>query len=206
MSRPRLSPSMTLAEFDHGYWYATELKRFADTLGTAGVSTLRKDELEVAIKRFLRTGAVARPRSRDPVPTRRSQPRDVDLGLDLRRRIARYTNDAATKSFLEREARKMNPAFRRRSGAMYRLNRWREAQFRRGVRITYRDLVREYVRLSQSTVRFARIPHVRYINFVADFMKLEPAATRAGAIRAWKQLKEMDDLPKTYQAWATRRA
>jgi hypothetical protein len=29
---------MTIQEFDHGYWYATELKRFARAIGIRGAS------------------------------------------------------------------------------------------------------------------------------------------------------------------------
>jgi hypothetical protein len=54
----KLRGSMTLADFDHGYWYATEIKAFAKSIGIFGVSTLRKDELEDLIRHFLRTGKV----------------------------------------------------------------------------------------------------------------------------------------------------
>jgi hypothetical protein len=33
MSRSKLSKQMTLRQFDHGYWYAMEIKRFAQSLG-----------------------------------------------------------------------------------------------------------------------------------------------------------------------------
>ena len=132
---------MSLTQFDHGYWYATELKRFAAELGIPSVARLRKDELERAIRQFLRSGKTEAPAPKPAQSDVRSRPRDVDLGLRLDRRIIRYTNDPATKSFLEQEARKLAPAFRRRSGAMYRLNRWREKQLSDGVALTYRDLV-----------------------------------------------------------------
>ena len=97
---------MTVEEFDHGYWYATELKAFARTLG-------------------VRT-----------------------------------------------------PLLRIRSGARYRLNRWREEQL--------------------------AAPHGRYINFVADFYADRPTAARAEIIAAWHALKKMD-CEKTYAAWSARR-
>jgi hypothetical protein len=78
---------------------------------------------------------------------------------------------------LEREAQALDPSYRRRSGARYRLNRWREAQIAAGAPITYGDLVREYVRLSRTDEPYARIPHGRYINFVSDFLASEPNAT-----------------------------
>jgi hypothetical protein len=55
----RLSAKMTPEEFDRGYWYAVELKRFAASIGVPRVSALRKDELEVLIRGFLKTGRVA---------------------------------------------------------------------------------------------------------------------------------------------------
>jgi hypothetical protein len=201
----KLSASMSLTQFNHGYWYATELKQFADELGIPSTARLRKDELERAIKQFLRSGTIVQPTTRNPADSVRSQPRDVDLGLQLNRRIIRYTNDPTTKAFLEREARRLVPALRRRSGAMYRLNRWREEQLSRGIALTYRALVEEYVRLTQSTERFGQVPHGRYINFLSDFVAQHPGATKAKAIEAWQELKAMD-CPKTYRAWVKARS
>jgi SAP domain-containing new25 len=202
--RPKLSASMSLTQFDHGYWYATELKRFARGLGVPSPTRLRKDELEHAIRQFLRSGTIGDPTPPAPRQSVRPKPRDSELGLRLDRRIVRYTNDQATKAFLEREAKRIDPAFRRRSGAMYRLNRWREAQLSDGVALTYRALVKEYVRLSRSTERFAQIPHGRYINFLSDFMAHRPGATQAEVIAAWKEVKTMD-CPKTYRDWSMAR-
>jgi hypothetical protein len=116
-----------------------------------------------------------------------------------------YTSNKETKAFIEKEANRLVPGLRRRSGARYRLNRWREEQLTRGRRITYGDLVRQYVRLSQAAEPFARIPHGRYINFVSDFLAGEEGATRGAAIRAWEALKKLD-LPKDYPSWVRYRA
>jgi hypothetical protein len=193
---------MSVTQFDHGYWYATELKNFAMELGISYASKLRKDELERAIRIFLRSGAIGRTPTRKP-----SAPavRDVDLGLHLDLHVVGYINDAETKHFLEVEAQKLVPGLKRRSGVRYRLNRWREAQILNDVQITYGDLVREYVRLNQSTERFARIPHGRYINFMSDFLATQPGATKEQAIKAWSILKSMD-VPKTYAAWVKARS
>jgi len=88
---------------------------------------------------------------------------------------------------------------------MYRLNRWREEQLSRGIALTYRALVEEYVRLTQSTERFGQVPHGRYINFLSDFVAQHPGATKAKAIEAWQELKAMD-CPKTYRAWVKARS
>jgi hypothetical protein len=188
---------MTLKQFDNGYWYAVELKKFAERIGIPSASKLRKDELEPAIKMFLQTGKIES-------PTRRklSTPgvKDVERGLSLKLPVVVYTNDKETKSFLEREAQRIAPGLKRRSGARYRLNRWREAQLVKGVKLTYGALVKEYVRLNQVTEVYQQIPTGRYINFMSDFLAAEKGATREQAIQAWKKLKVLD-APKTYGAW-----
>ena len=189
---------MTVKQFDNGYWYATELKEFAERIGIPSANKLRKDELERAIKLFLKTGKIKTPTKRSLSNSRR---KDVELGLRLDLRVVVYTNDKETKDFLERESQKLAPGLKRKSGARYRLNRWREEQLVKGVRLTYGALVEEYVRLNQTTKPFAHIPSGRYINFVADFLAAEKGATREQAIREWKKLKTLD-VPKDYRSWA----
>ena len=43
------------------------------------------------------------------------------------------------------------------------------------------------------------------IHFVADFVEADKGATRAEAIAAWKELKELD-VPKNYVSWVKARA
>jgi hypothetical protein len=188
---------MTLAQFDNGYWYATELKEFGDAIGIPSANRLRKDELEKAIRSFLKTGKAANPARRNVSAT---GIKDVERGLSLELEVVRFTNDVETKSFLEREARKLVPGLRRKSGVRYRFNRWREEQLANGVKLTYRDLVEEYVRLHQTTQPFAHIPQGRYINFLSDFHAAEKSATREQAMKAWRKLKTLD-VPKNYRAW-----
>ena len=190
---------MTVTQFDNGYWYAVELKRFAKRLGMAQSGALRKDQLETAIRARLGGRRIAT-HHRRPRGSSVSEPRDVDRGLQARRRVIRYTNDPKTKAFLEREAAKLDPNYRRRSGARYRLNRWRELQIARGVKLTYGDLVAAYVRLSRPSERYERIGSTRYVNFLAEYLSRERGASRASGIAAWHAVKRMD-CPKTYQAW-----
>lgn len=196
-AKAKLNRSMTITQFENGYWYAAELKEFAETIGIPSANKLRKDELETAIISFLRTGTI---RS----PTRRSLSktgiRDSERGLSLKLPVVNYTNDETTKTFIEKEAQKIAPNLRGKSGARYRLNRWREEQITDGTRITYEDLVNQYVKLNQTSERFAQIPHGRYINFISDFFAADKNATRAQAISAWKEFKEMD-VPKSYRSW-----
>src|SRR4051812_1812047 len=130
-----LSRSMTLDQFDRGYWYAGQLRDFALSVGIPGAAKLCKDELEQAVRTLLRTGKISSPTTRE---LSRLGVKDVDRGLRLGLRVRLYTNDAQTKDFLEREAQKLAPGLKRKSGARYRLNRFREAQLMKGVKLTYR--------------------------------------------------------------------
>lgn len=189
---------MTATQFDSGYWYATELKEFAKRIGIPSANKLRKDELERAIRLFLETGKIKAPAKRS---LSNSGTKDVERGLRLDLPVSVYTNDKETKDFLEEESQKLAPGLKRKSGARYRLNRWREDQLVKGVKLTYGDLVEEYVRLNQTTQPFVHIPHGRYVNFVADFLAAEKGATREQAIREWKRLKTLE-VPKDYRSWA----
>jgi len=196
-----LSPTMTVRDFDNGYWYLDQLKDFAERIGIPAAKKLRKDELEKAIAAFLRTGRAALPTKRS---LRKTGVKDVDRGLDLKLRIENYTSNRETKDFIVAQARMMAPDVREQSGVWYRLNRWREEQITSGKHPTYGDLVRQYVALNKMP-RFARVPHGRYINFVADFLEARNGATRAEAIAAWNELKELD-VPKDYASWVKARA
>src|SRR4029453_12611051 len=95
--RMRLTTSMTVKQFDNGYWYATELKEFAERIGIPSANKLRKDELERAIKLFLKTGKIKSPTKRNLLS---SGIKDVERGLRLSLPVRVYTNDRETKEFL----------------------------------------------------------------------------------------------------------
>ena len=193
---------MTLTQFDNGYWYATELKTFAETIRLPSASKLRKDELEKAIRLFLKTGEIKNPAKRK---LSMSGIKDVQRGLRLDLPVVVYTNDKETKDFLEREAQKLAPGSKRKSGVRYRLNRWREERLVKGVKLTYGDLVKEYVRLNQTREDFAQIPIRCYVNFMSDFFAAQKGATRAQAMNAWRKLKTLD-IPKDYRSWVESQA
>jgi hypothetical protein len=196
-----LSPTMTVREFENGYWYLNQLKNFGERIGIPAAKKLRKDELERAIATFLRTGNAV-------LPTRRSLRKigvkDVERGLNLKLRIENYTSNRETKEFIVEHARTMAPNVREKSGVWYRLNRWREEQITSGEHPTYGDLVRHYIVLNKMQ-RFERVPHGRYINFGADFLEADKRAKRADAIAAWTELKKLD-VPKDYVSWVKARA
>ena len=195
-----LSPVMTRRDFENGYWYLAQLKTFAEHIGIPAARKLRKDELEKAIVAFLRTGKAALPTKR---ALHKTGVKDVERGLNLKRRIEHYTSNRVTKDFIVGQARRMAPEVREKSGVWYRLNRWREAQITSGKHPTYGDLVRQYVALNK-VERFKKIPHGRYVNFVAEFLAANKRATRADAIAAWTELKQLD-VPKDYASWVKAR-
>jgi len=195
------SPTMTLREFENGYWYRGQLSDFAERIGIPAAKKLRKDELEKAIMVFLRTGAAALPTKRS---LRRTGIKDVERGLHLKLRIENYTSNRDTKDFIIEQARLMAPDVREKSGVWYRLNRWREEQITSGARPTYGDLVRQYIVLNKMP-RFERIPVTCYNYFVADFLAADKKATRAEVVAAWHELKKLD-VPKNYVSWVKARA
>ena len=191
----KLSPTMTVREFENGYWYLDDLKDFASQVGIPEAKRLRKDEIERAIVAFLRTGTTNLPTKR---ALRKRGAKDLEHGLSLNLRIEHYTSNRQTKDFIVREARKMAPEVREKSGVWYRLNRWREEQVTNRNHPTYGDLVQQYIALNRME-RFDKVPHPRYVNFVAAFLAAK-SGTRSDAIAAWHELKTMD-IPKDYASW-----
>jgi hypothetical protein len=191
----RLSKRMTVQSFENGYWYATDLVEFGKKLGLPAAHRMRKNELESAITAYLTTGRLPNKTSSKPL---KKGVKDLDRGLRLDLVIANYTGNRQTKAFIIRAAQRQNPAAKEKSGIWYRLNRWREAHVAKGP-VTYGDLVDQFIALS-SLERFERIPHPRYVNFLAEFHAAEKDASRQDALAAWKKLKKMN-VPKTYAAW-----
>jgi hypothetical protein len=200
-NKSKLSAAMTLRAFDNGYWYAQDLRAFAVSLKIPLANRLRKDQLEAAIKALLSGNAV---KPADIRVTAKPGPRDPDRGLHPDLPVVHYTSNKETKLFIEREAAKIEPGFRRAPGTRYLLNRWREEQIAAGRRITYGDLVLQAIALNKSKSGPLRVEHGRYINFISDFMADNSGARHEDAVRAWHEVKVMD-TSKTYAAWADRR-
>mgnify|MGYP001005136420 CR=1 FL=1 len=198
MSRKKkLTQNITLKEFENGYWYADEIKSFSKEIGIQHPAKLRKDELEELIKEFIKTGKVNQTNRKNVI---QSGIRDIELGLSPSLPIKNYTSNKITKDFILNESKKINPNFKIKSGSRYRINRWRDEQIHKGKKITYGDLVKEFVRLNADDKPFAKAPVVRYINFLSEFLIKEKDKTRNDGIQAWHALKA-SDLPKTYVAW-----
>ena len=194
--RPTLTLKITAEEFDNGYWYADEIKHFAKKIGIKNSGKLRKDELEELIKGYIKTGKVALAPRKNVI---KKGPKDLNIGLKRSLVISHYTSNKQTKSFIKREAEKISPDLTVKSGVWYRINRWRDEQVTKGKKITYGDLIDQFVKLN-SAEEFQKVPVVRYINFLSEFLAHEKSATRAEAIKEWKRLKTLP-IKKDYKSW-----
>jgi len=143
-------------EFINKYWYASELKELAKSLGILKTEKLRKDELEEIILKYLKTGRIN-------IPTKKqlNYKSNVEDILRLNTIIKNYKNNKETWIFIISEARKLQLDFKEKSGAKYWLNRWREKEIQKGNTITYGDLVNEYIRLNHID-RLPQIPSAKF--------------------------------------------
>lgn len=188
----------TVAEFESGYWYALELKEFARDIGVPNSSKLRKDQLEEEIKSYIETGSVLNGNKSNT-----SKKEKVDK-LNLNAKVRHYVSNKKTKSFIMTEALKLCPNLPKKSGVWYWTNRWREEQLEKKQKITYRELIQYFVKLSTQDGRLPQIPSARFNNFITDFLEANEG-NREEAKTAWEQLKSLD-IPKTYAAWKSHSA
>ena len=189
----RLRPDMSVAEFDAGYHYAAELKRFARGLGIA-VGNFRKHEVEDLVREYLATGRIP---TRRPVPSRKSSGSRDRLAPDVT--VVNYVDDRVTKDFLRSVVHVDEPGLRDKSGQWYWLNDWRRRQQEAGARFTYRDLAEHLRLLMRTEGRLPQIPSARMNNFITDFRADHDKAEtpREDIISAWMWLKRQPG-PNTY--------
>ncbi|WP_126316854.1 SAP domain-containing protein [Corynebacterium kutscheri] len=115
-STAALRRNMSVKEFDAGYFYAAELKRFAREIGIS-VGNRRKFEVEDLIRSFLETGVV--PTSQPTLPRNKGEERDR---LVLDEQVRNYVDDKETKEFLLDAVRSSSPGIKKKSGQWYWLN------------------------------------------------------------------------------------
>jgi len=181
-------------QFLNNYYYASELKKLAKDIGIQNIMKLRKDELEKIILKYIKTGKV-----NNSTKNQLTHKNKIEDTLNLNSYIKNYKNNKKTWIFINHEVRKLEPNFKEKSGAKYWLNRWREKQIEKGNQITYRDLVKEYLRLTNIS-KLPKIPSAKFNNFITDFLKNEKGKTRTDAIKEWEKLKKMNS-PKNYISW-----
>ena len=196
----KLYKGMSQEAFDGGYFYATELKAFAKTLGIS-VSHLKKNELEQHIKAHLFGYDGKLPVA---VPNRKNNAaRDA---LTLKTPVVNYVSDKKTKTFLQTAVEQQFGALGDKSGQWYWLNTWRKQCIMDGKVITYGDLVAHLAELKKRSGRLPQIPSARMNNFISDYLSdsVNEGRGKNEALKAWFKLKD-SSLPKTYQAYKNAR-
>lgn len=184
---------MTIKEFKNKYWYMSELKAFAKSLEIPFDSKTRKDQLEKMIIEFLETGTVSQ-KNRFRIKSRN---RDI---LNNHTYVENFSNKKETWEFIQSEMDKRVPGLKPKSGAKYWLNRWIENKLSHGKKITYDDVICEYIRLNETEGRLPQIPSCKFNNFISDYLTNEKNATRKEALEAWNKLKDMK-AKKDYITW-----
>lgn len=195
-----LHPSMSAQEFDSGYHYAADLKKFARQLGIPPRS-YRKIELEQLIRERLTTGRVPH---LSPVPAR--TPVGLRDHLAPEALVTNYVDDKTTKTFLRDCVHADSPGLNDKSGQWYWLNEWRRKQQEAQVLFSYAELSAKLRELMQHEGRLPQIPSARMNNFFTDYRAdpANPPATREKLLREWNWLKNHPG-PKTYAEYRLHR-
>ena len=184
---------MTIKEFENKYWYMSELKALAKLLEIPFDSRTRKDQLEDMIIQFLETGTVNKKNCY------RSKSRNIDI-LNNHSYVKNFSNKKETWEFINSKMDKRVRGLKPKSGAKYWLNRWIEDKLSDGEKITYNDVVCEYIRLNKIEGKLPQIPSCKFNNFISDYLANEKNTTRKDALEAWTMLKDMK-AKKDYITW-----
>ena len=184
---------MTIQEFENKYWYMNELKALAKSLKIPVDSRTRKDQLEDMIIQFLEIGTVNKKNSF------RIKNRNIDI-LNNHSYVKNFRNKKETWEFINSEMDKRVPGLKPKSGAKYWLNRWIENKLSNGEKITYNDVVCEYIQLNKTEEKLPQIPSCKFNNFISDYLANEKNAKRKDALEAWTMLKDMK-VKKDYITW-----
>jgi hypothetical protein len=131
-----------------------ELKEFGKEIGIKNYAKLRKDELEKIIVYFIKNGKIIEGE------TKRSTTKIPDKLL-LDTIIENYKNNKQTKEYILKEAFKKEPVLKTKSGSIYWLNRWREDKIKNGIKITYEDLINEFIKINSNKEKLPQIPSTK---------------------------------------------
>jgi hypothetical protein len=133
---------------------SVELKVFGKEIGIKNCSKLRKDELEKIIIHFIRTGKIIEEE------TKKVNSKILDK-LSPDTIIENYKNNKQTKEFILKEVLKKEPVLKIKSGAIYWLNRWREDKIKNDIKITYEDLINEFIKINSNEGNLSQIPSTK---------------------------------------------
>lgn len=193
MEKQKLYKGITEEEFVNQYWINDELKKFSKSIGVNNCSKLRKDELEKIIIHYIRTGKITY-RGIKKINIKGSDKLELDTIIE------NYRNNRETKEFILKEVFKKKPGLIIKSGVKYWINRWREDKIYNGIRITYEDLINEFIKLNLVNGRLPQIPSTKMNNFIMDYLRNEINSKRKDAMAEWIKLKGLNIL-KDYKSW-----
>ena len=194
-----LHKTMTVEEFEAGYFYARELRTFAREIGLSP-GRLRKFEIEEQIKTYLSTGALPEKNLKS-----RSTPWETVDILAIDSPVKNYNGNRKTKAFLLELVQRRDPRTKDKSGQWYWLNDWRRNQMEAGNPFTYGDMADHLLKLRKAKGRLPQIPSARMNNFISDFLADPDNAgrRRPDAQAAWEQVKTTHGA-KSYSAFKIR--
>ena len=110
------------------------------------------------------------------------------------------SNNNETWEFIYHEMDARTHGLKPKSGAKYWLNRWIENKVSNGEKITYNDVICDYIRLNKTEGKLPQIPSCKFNNFISDYLANEKNGTREEALTAWNELKDMK-IKKDYVTW-----
>lgn len=184
---------LSVEEFENKYWYMPQLRSLAKDLKINHKNNIRKDQLEEIIYNYLKYGkrpeVVIKPKKRAELDT---------LALDSP--VLNFKHDKKTWKFINNEMSIISPEIENKSGSKYWLARWREDKIENGIKITYSDLINEYIRLNTLKGKLPQIPSCKFNNFISDFLNNETGKNRTDALNAWNELKDLK-IKKDYVSW-----
>ena len=145
------------------------------------------------IIQFLKTGTVNKKHGF------RNKSRNIDI-LNNGSYVENFSNKKETWEFIHAEMNSRVPGLKPKSGAKYWLNRWIENKLSKGEKITYNDVICEYIRLNKTEGKLPQIPSCKFNNFISDYLANEKNATREKVLGEWNKLKNMK-IKKDYIMW-----
>ena len=87
--------------------------------------------------------------------------------------VENFSNTKETWEFMHGEMNKRMLELKPKSGAKYWLNRWIENKLSHGEKITYDDVVCEYIRLNETQGKLPQIPSCKFNNFISEYLANE---------------------------------
>lgn len=190
IKRPKLTNRLDPKTFKECYFLKAELTNFCkeNRLSTAGM----KPEISERIYQFLKTGKKIK------FTQEKNTSCDSDKLLTPKTVVVNYKNDPATRDFFIKHIGK-------HFKFSARVNIFRKAAIAKGEKITYGDLIKEWLKEHElrknKSIKLPIMKSCEYNQFTRDYYAENPHAPRKSVIAAWKQARILAG-EHTYKHWA----